>query len=77
MFGWISKALGGSRHEAQAMALREIVEMSGANPGKVHDLCAGEDFLARVNRDHVFMCPQTWSHLHVQEFRRRKGSSYE
>jgi hypothetical protein len=77
MFGLISKALGGSCHEAQAMALREIVEMSGANPRKVHDLCVGEDFLARFNRDHVFMYPQTWSHLHCQEFGLRKGSPYE
>jgi len=53
MFGLISKALGSSCHEAQAMAFREMVEMSGANPRKVHDLCVGEDFLAHFNRDHV------------------------
>jgi hypothetical protein len=67
MFGLISKALGGSRHEAQAMALREIVEMSGANPRKVYYLCVGEDFLARFNCDHGFKFPQTLE----------KGSSYE
>jgi hypothetical protein len=34
------------------MALREIVEMFGANPRKAHDLCVGEDFLVRFNCNH-------------------------
>ena len=69
MFGLISKALGGRCHEAQAMALREIVEMSGANPRKVHDLCVGEDFLARFNRDHGSSARRLWSHLHFLRIR--------
>ena len=52
MFGLISKALGGSCHEAQAMALREIVQVFYGNSGQVHDLCMSEDFLARFDSYH-------------------------
>jgi hypothetical protein len=50
--GLVSSTLSASHQEAQAMALREIVEMFGANPRKAHDLCVGEDFLVRFNCNH-------------------------
>ena len=59
MFGLISKCFGRGRYEAQAMSLCEILQMFSANSRKVHDLCVGEDFLVRFNRDHGFHCPQT------------------
>jgi hypothetical protein len=76
MFGSISKDRSAGCREAQAIALGEMVEMFEANPCEVHDLCVGEEFLARFNRDPVSMCPQTWSNLHSQEFGLRKGSSH-
>ena len=59
MFGLISKSFGRGRYEAQLMSLCEDRQMLSANSRKVHDLCVGEDFLARFNRDHGFNCPQT------------------
>jgi hypothetical protein len=58
MFSLISKALGGARDKAQAMTLREIVEMLGANPRKVCNLGMGEDFLARFDGYHWFNTSQ-------------------
>ena len=54
MFSLISKAFGGARDKAQAMTLREIVEMLGANPRKVCHLGMGEDLLARFDGYHWF-----------------------
>jgi hypothetical protein len=50
--GPISKALGGACNEAQAMALREIVEMLGANSREVRDLCVSENLLASFDGYH-------------------------
>jgi hypothetical protein len=49
LIGLDCSRLGDTRDEAQAMALREIVQMLDANPGKVHDLFMSEDFLTRFN----------------------------
>jgi hypothetical protein len=58
MFSLISKALGGACDKAQAMTLREIVEMLGANPRKVCHLGMGEDLLARFDGYHWFNSSQ-------------------
>jgi hypothetical protein len=58
MFSLISKALGGACDKAQAMTLREIVEMLGANPRKVCHLGIGEDLLARFDGYHWFNSSQ-------------------
>jgi hypothetical protein len=58
MFSLISKALGGACDKAQAMTLREIVEMLGANPRKVCYLGIGEDLLARFDGYHRFNSSQ-------------------
>jgi hypothetical protein len=58
MFSLISKALGGACDKAQAMTLREIVEMLGANPRKACHLGIGEDLLARFDGYHWFNSSQ-------------------
>jgi hypothetical protein len=58
MFSLMSKALGGACDKAQAMTLREIVEMLGANPRKVCHLGIGEDLLARFDGYHWFNSSQ-------------------
>ena len=66
--GLISKALGGTCNEAQAMALREIVEMLGENPREVRDLCVSENLLASFDGYHGASSHNLWSELKLQEF---------
>jgi hypothetical protein len=58
MFSVISKALGGACDKAQAMTLREIVEMLGANPRKVCHLAISKDLLASFDGYHWFNSSQ-------------------
>jgi hypothetical protein len=54
MFSLISKALGGACDKAQAMTLREIVEMLSANPRNVCHLGISKDLLASFDGYHWF-----------------------